>query len=102
MELAYAIFGRDAFRKRLHSDDQRKPINKALFEVLSVSFSKLTEEERDKLRSNIENFKLKFIALHNQSDGKFLRSISQGTAQKETVEQRFKDIGNLIKECIEL
>lgn len=100
MDLAYTIFGNDAFRKRFHIFDSRKPINKALFETLSVSFAKLTANERLKLAEKKDIFKLKFIEIHNFSDGKFARSISQGTAQTESVNQRFKSILKIINETL--
>jgi hypothetical protein len=101
MLLAKDIFENDAFRKRFNFDDNRKPINKALFEAISVSFSKLSEKERSILRSKKEIFKEKLMALQNNWDKKFLNSISQGTASKENVEQRFKDIELIIKETLQ-
>jgi hypothetical protein len=100
MNLAYEIFQKDAFRKRFSNSDGRKPINKALFEVLSVCFAELTEKERARLKLNSNIFKNKLIELHNKSDGKFLRSITQGTAQKDMVEQRFNDIKRIITESL--
>ena len=99
MKLAYEIFGNDAFRKRFSQTDGRKPINKALFEVLSVSFAKLDESDRNKLRKNKEKFKLKFIELHYNLS--FLRAITQGTAIKDSVVRRFQEIEKIIKETIE-
>jgi len=96
MILAWDLFGNDAFRKRLNVEDQRKPINKALFEVLSVNFAKLSEKDRERLLQNGDEFKEELIALQNAADGKFLRSITQGTAQRETVDQRFRDIERII------
>jgi hypothetical protein len=101
MSTAISIFNNDAFRKRFNRIDDRKPINKALFDVLSVNFAKLNQEQTKLLISRKEVFKDKLIDLHNEKDGKFLRSITQGTAQKESVEQRFKDIGNIIKETLQ-
>ena len=100
MNLAFDIFEKDAFRKRFNIEDARKPINKALFEVLSVNFAKLENNEVSLLLSRKELFKEKFIALHNELDGKFLRSITQGTASKENVERRFRDIERIIKETL--
>ncbi|MCU0438982.1 MAG: DUF262 domain-containing protein [Raineya sp.] len=96
---AYEIFGNDAFRKRYRLEDSRKPINKALFEVLTVNFAKLTQEERDLLIANKDIFKSKLRELH-QPENRFLRSISQGTAQKETVEYRFEQIEKIIQETL--
>lgn len=100
MQTAWEIFGNDAFRKRFRQEDTRYPINKALFEVLSVNFAKLSDEERDTLIQRREKFKERFRALLNNSDEKFKRAITYGTAQKEKVEQRFKDIGTIIKETL--
>lgn len=100
METAYDIFGDDAFRKRFHEDNIRMPINKALFEVLSVNFAKLSTRETSILLQKKSEFRIRLIGLHNRKDGKFLRAISQGTAQKETVDQRFKDIDKIIRETI--
>lgn len=100
MDASLSIFGSDAFRKRFNISDNRKPINKALFEVLSVSIGKLSDRDLTTLVKNKAVFKKKFIGLHNAKDGKFLRSITQGTAQRETVEQRFSDIEKIIKETI--
>ncbi len=96
MELAYDIFEHDAFRKRYHRFDSRKPINKALFETLSVLFAKMSMDQRNILRQRKNQFIENFITLMNNPDGKFLNSISQGTAQKDKVEQRFSDISQLI------
>ena len=99
MQLAYDIWQEDAFRKRFKKSDSRKPINKALFEVLSVNFAKLSDDEILTLKSNKKNFIRKFISLHNE-DANFLRSISQGTAQKESVIKRFVEIEKIIKETL--
>ena len=49
MTSARSIFGNDAFRKRYRAEDGRFPINKALFEALSVNLGFLTNRERDLL-----------------------------------------------------
>lgn len=98
MNLAYKIFGNDAFRKRFSEEDGRKPINKALFEVLSVTFAKLSDKQRQKLIAKKEKFKEKFIQLNH--DPIFLRAISQGTAIKDNVSKRFKEIERIIQETI--
>jgi len=81
METAYEIFGNDAFRKRFNKEENRKPINKALFEVLSVLLAKLSDENSHLLVTKKEQFKNKMIALHQ--DQKFVAAISQGTADRE-------------------
>jgi len=98
MKSAFEIFGNDAFRKRKSIDDRRGPINKALFEVLSVGLSKLSEAESKKLCSRKEIFKTKFIELNN--DTAFFGSIGGGTGEKTRVAKRFGDIERIINETI--
>lgn len=100
MILANAIFGDDAFRKRFNEKDKRKPINKALFEVLSVNFANLTDIQRNDLLKKKTVFKRKLKDLHNAVDGKFIRSISQGTAQKDLVRERFTTVEKIINETL--
>jgi hypothetical protein len=99
MRLAFDVFGNDAFRKRFNASDARKPINKALFEVLSVLFAQLNEQQRVRLMCRKTVFKEKFILLHNNLN--FLRAITQGTAMKESVFKRFQEIERIIKETID-
>jgi len=100
LNTAWAIFGNDAFRKRYNPNDPRKPINKALFDSLSVNLAKLPDQQCRDLIERKEMFKEKLIALHNKEDKKFLRSLTQGTALKANVVQRFSDIRNIIEETI--
>jgi hypothetical protein len=101
LNTAYKIFGNDAFRKRFALDDPRKPINKALFDSLSVSFAKLPEEQCQSLIERKKSFREKLMALHNSPDGKFIRSLTQGTALKANVIQRFSDIKNIINKTLQ-
>lgn len=98
MQLSYNIFGTDAFRKRLNVNDKRKPINKPLFEIISVFFSKLDKNEVAKLLSKQNDFLKHFREL--QKNDKFWASITTGTAAKERVKQRHEDFENLIKQFI--
>lgn len=99
MNLAMSLFGNDAFRKRKDICDRRRPINKPLFEVLSVSFAKLNDEEQSCLKTRANAFKNKFIALNNTDA--FWNSLTSGTSNKENVRRRFEDINRIIKETIE-
>ena len=101
LNTAYAIFSNDAFRKRFNSNDPRRPINKALFDSLSASFAKLSEEQCQVLIKRESLFRNKLMALHNSADGKFIRSLTQGTALKANVIQRFSDIERIINETLE-
>lgn len=98
MKTSISIFGDDAFRKRQKKEDGRRPINKALFESLSVAFGKLSETQRKKLIDQKERFKDNFIRINN--DKKFFDSLASGTGQKERVQTRFSEIEKILNETI--
>jgi hypothetical protein len=98
MNTAISIFGDDAFRKRKARENKRKPINKALFETLSVAFSKLSDKETETLIQNKELFKDKFIQLHNEQT--FYNSLASGTGLKPSVTKRFSEINRITNETI--
>lgn len=98
MKTAMRIFGTDAFRKRMNPSDRRKPINKALFEVLSVYLAKITKTQSEVLVSRKETFKEKFISLNN--DPRFLYAISSGTGLKDSVMRRYNDMRRIIEETL--
>ena len=98
MATAIKIFGDDAFRKREHPEDRRRPINKPLFEVISVLFSKLTDEEQALLVERRVLLKDKFMKLNRERS--FLYAISSGTSQRESVKRRFESMIGIINETI--
>ena len=100
MKTAIRIFGDDAFRKREYVEDRRRPINKPLFEVLSVLFSKLTDKERETLINRKEIFKDKFMQLNRERS--FVYAISSGTSQRESVKRRFESITGIINETLNI
>ncbi len=94
LNISTTIFGNDAFRKRLNEEDKRKPINKALFEVLTVSFSKIDDSLTNTFIEKKEEVKSKFIQLFNDSD--FWNSITDNTADKNKVIMRFEKVAEFI------
>lgn len=94
MENAYKIFGRDAFRKRFDNEAGRLPINKAVFEALSVNLARLTHAQLAILGQRAEALREGFMALcHDRS---FESAISQGTGDIRKVNRRFSAISELI------
>jgi len=89
MDLAFQIFGKNAFSKKLKPNR----INKALFEVISVSFAKL-----DVVKSNyILNHKASFRnELYKTIKEKFKDSLSSGTGGQSNVHLRHREFNNLI------
>lgn len=99
MNACIQIFRNDAFRKRYNLYDNRKPINKALFEVWSVTFARLKEQELRKLVQNRTEVINKFIELMN-TDARFVASIASATGDTTQVYTRFSTIEALIKQII--
>lgn len=96
MQLAIDLFGQDAFRKRTDKNEDRKPLNKAYFEVISSTFAKLNSEERNALREHKDRF-LDNCILCMQVIPTYNRSFSGGTAKIDSVECRhsyFKEVIN--------
>ncbi len=87
LTLASEIFGNDAFRKRVDKNDPRKPINKAYFEVITVLFSKLSENDANALKAQKSLFKSNLIVLMNSA--RYSNSLSGGTGTKDSVNIRF-------------
>lgn len=98
MNLAYEIFGDDAFRKRFNDGDKRNPISKAVFDTISVNFAKLTKQERELLIQKKAEFKKRLIILFNTEI--FKKSITTGTAQKKNIMTRFSEFRKTIDDPI--
>jgi hypothetical protein len=98
MKLAHEVFDNHAFRKREKGKDERKPLNKPLFEVIAVTFAKLKESEIEKIKQNKE--KVIDILLDLQKDIKFWNAITTGTATKESVIARNSLFREKINELI--
>lgn len=98
--LAKSIFGEWAFRKADKYPDKRKPINKALFEVWSVSLAKLDGLQRRTLEERKEILFNKSIELVKE-DAMFFDSITTSTGNKSSVAYRFSSIEKIIQETLE-
>ena len=99
MRLAKEIFEDWAFRKVFDLNDRRRPINKALFEVWSAELTRLTNEERNKLRVNKKILFDKFIDLMNR-DTVFIAAITSATGDKTRVSYRYTKIEEIIRETV--
>ena len=95
MLLAFEIFGKDSFRKRVDVLDSRKPINKPIFEVVSVAFSKLDNYNINYLKLNKLKFVNAFIEFQ-RGNMKFWNAITTGTATKDSVINRNREFNNFL------
>jgi len=100
MESANQLFGRYAFRKfyNLNHKNKRNPINKALFDTVSVNLAKLKESKIELLISQKLLFLNRFIILMNAEI--FNKSITSATGDKNAVIRRFNFIEQLINSVI--
>lgn len=96
MRAALDIFEEHAFRKRFPAQDRRLPINKALFEAVSVNLAKMTPDEIDALREGRDMVQARFATL--MEDGKFQQAISVATGDAEKVRRRFGAMEELFRE----
>lgn len=100
MILSKEIFNNWAFRKSDKYPEKRKPINKALFEVWSVSLAKLDEKQRKTLKERKEILFHKSVNLVKE-DISFFNSITTGTGNKTNVNKRFSSVEKIIQETLE-
>jgi len=98
MNVAFSIFGRDAFRKPLALYGRRMPINKALFEAWSVNLGVLQDDEQAELMRRRDML----IGEHNMLyfDDAFVEAISQGTGDPVKVRKRFGSIRFIIQKVL--
>ena len=96
MNAAATIFGENAFRKQFSGQDRRLPVNKALFESISVNLAKSSPPEIAILIERRDKVQTAFIDL--MEDGRFLQTISGGTGDVVKVRDRFAAIEVLLKE----
>jgi Protein of unknown function DUF262 len=96
MIVAYNIFGSDTFRKITDNSTKQSPVNKALFEGWSITFSKLAEQEIKILIDRKEELKKLFIQKMDV-DSDFLKSVSQAASK---VQYRFSEIDKIVREVL--
>ncbi|MDN3384444.1 DUF262 domain-containing protein [Pseudoalteromonas sp. APC 3358] len=98
MDVAYKIFGKDAFKKSLAVPDHKKVVNKPLFESISVCLSKISDDERQLLVSHRLEVVSEFTSL--LKDKEFELSISKSTANTDNVQTRFEEVRKTLDNLI--
>lgn len=101
MDTCVKLFGDYAFRKLNVDNNRFGPLNKALFECVSVSIAYLSSAQKQKLIKNKDMFLEQYKKIFT---GSFYASISNATGTKEHADERSKDItlflNNFLKECV--
>lgn len=95
MRAAQLVFGEHAFRKQSRGQTRRSPINKALFETVSVNLAARSPEQVKILRKNAEQVSLGLAELL-EDDG-FERAVSVGTGDSSKVRLRFAELDALFR-----
>lgn len=98
MKAAVAIFNNDAFRKRYSLTAGRLPINKALFEAISVNLATLDDNQISRLIANSAKVRESFVTLCG--DRAFDAAISQGTGDVAKVNRRFTRVEALLADAL--
>lgn len=88
MKISQTLFGKRAFRKMTSEKDRRGPLNKAYFEVISVTFAKLSEDERMSILEKNSLLEQNMMTAMRQSKTYF-NSFSGGTGDPSSVRTRF-------------
>lgn len=99
MKLAMDIFGKDAFRKRTTKNGNRRPLNKAYFEVIAVTFARLNDVEIQKVKANKQLLKENLIKeMHDNTS--YANAHSGGTALVGSVKKRFSVFNEVLRDSM--
>lgn len=98
LKLAYEIFQEDAFRKRTDPKEKRRPINKAYFEVITVTLAKLSDQNKRELLNHKDLFKENLMTL--MANDRYSNSLSRGTGTKDSVNIRFSWFEQVLNKSI--
>lgn len=100
MILSEQIFGKEAFRKIYNEYGKRlPPINKALFDAVSVQFALLTDAKRAVLLRRKKSVRrLLYNELHKQKE--FFISVTSSTGDRNRTVYRHKKVKELIRSIL--
>ena len=98
MHTCARAFGYYAFRKIWGWDLPRSPINRALFEAVSVAVADLDSEGRARLEQRSQSALEAMITLTTTNE--FNSAISSGTGDKRKVHLRFKETAKALREVV--
>lgn len=99
MRTCERAFGNYAFRKVWGRDSPRSPINRALFEAVSVAVADLDSEGRARLEQRSQSALEAIITL--TASYEFNSAISSATGDKRKVHLRFKETAKSIREVVD-
>lgn len=100
LKTAKDIFGPYAFRKQPSYHERRRPLNKALFEVITSTFARLDQADCDVLVQKKNIFRRE-LARKFRLDGNFYAPFSTSTGSKKNVTNRHKLFMKLVNEILQ-
>ena len=89
---------RHRFSRSIADNKKTKTLNRSLYDVISVCFSKIDNQE--KFLSKKDIFIEKFLKLLQNESSDFSKAITEGTSGKGAIEKRFEIMENLITEVM--
>ncbi len=99
MIISEKIFEKEAFRKVYREYDRVPPINKALFDAISVQIALLNDDERRRLLDQKDMFKQQIYEELSKGD-LFFTSVTSSTGDKNRVQNRHHIVKNIIDDLI--
>ena len=97
LDLAYEVFGGDAFRKWPTNTDHRNPFNRALFEAWNIELAKADAEAVANSKCNIRQAAREAMTI----DSSYIGSVSSATGDSVSVQTRFGRTREIIAQAIE-
>lgn len=100
MEICYSLMGENSFKRPdpAFPGQYLNKLNKALFDVISVSIAHLSSSQQQLLIERGPEFRSKLLEQFN--DYGFVRSVSEGTAKKPQVEDRYRIFNEMLSEIL--
>lgn len=86
------------FSRSIADRNKTNTLNRSLFDVITVCFSKL--KNKNLFLEKKDLFMDKFIGLMKDEQSDFSKSITEGTSDRSAIESRFKIMNNLINEVL--
>lgn len=99
LQFTEIILGKNhRFSRSIAKNDKTNTLNRSLFDVLTVCFSKIRDKQNFIVKKDI--FKNRLSELLKDESSEFSRAITEGTSGKGAIEKRFKIMNELIEGVI--
>ena len=86
------------FSRSIADPEKTKTLNRSLFDVITICFSQIENQELFLQKKDL--FMRKLLRLMRDEQSGFLKSITEGTSDKNAIESRFEIMDNLINEVL--